>query len=703
LPPPMPAAADASGGDGGGGAPAVAGGGRSGLNISVISRGRSPQSVLPRSRPVAAGTAASGGSPIRARASSASSGGGDGHLSEAAFRKIWQRLDRNNSGVIQVKDIVANASFIQQECPKLLQQYGKIARGGQVKSQDVRRLLLGLLDGQRTAGQHGGASQASVRMSDDEMLRLFELLKDAEGMITVQKIVEHKEVVLQRCPAMVHDFEKIDLDKDSKLSWDELKVFNGGTAEWLEHQLDGIVGLEELKAQVRSFYRSVMLDRTRRNLGHAVQGMAKAPHMIFQGSPGTGKTSLGRIMANLLHRIGVTSSPELKEVQRPELVAEHVGQTGPKTQAVLTAAKAGVLFIDEAYRLTSTESKNDFGREAVETLMAAMNEQPGKAPVMIFAGYTGDMEKFMCANEGLYRRIGYTFDFKDYSPRNLAQILELLVGGKGFKLERSLLEDDRTALAALIEQNTVQRARSLMNGGLCERLFDLAKQQLDARDDPERPTVEIGAEDLITACRNLPPPPDRGNSPHFHAAGPAAALDASSLSAVALQELRGVASEGFDKGLPPVSRNVWFHILACDGLRHARGCFRPISGYFVIVRFNRTEVHRTACSSPCGGSPVFRETRIIPYSGETLVEFVVMRQTSWAGPAFVGSAALALSGWEVFDGCLDLRASDRPVGQLQVQVGWQMLASVTGHHLFTEAVGAATKVALAPPATKVET
>jgi len=165
--------------------------------------------------------------------------------------------------------------------------------------------------------------------------------------------------------------------------------------------------------------------------------------MIFQGNPGTGKTSLGRVMACLLHRIGIVSTPSLKEVQRPDLVGEHVGHTGPKTQEVLKISAQGVLFIDEAYRLTSTESKNDFGREALETLMAAMNDPPGKAPVMIFAGYSEDMTRFMQANDGLYRRIGYNFNFSDYSPRDLAHILDLITFGKGFKIEPSLLENER--------------------------------------------------------------------------------------------------------------------------------------------------------------------------------------------------------------------------------------------------------------------
>merc|ERR1712232_955126 len=103
-------------------------------------------------------------------------------------------------------------------------------------------------------------------------------------------------------------------------------------------------------------------------------------HMVFRGNPGTGKTSMGRLMAKLLCRVGLLPSAELREVQRPDLVAEYVGQTGPKTRKIIEESKNGVLFIDEAYRL-SAGGKNDFGREAIEELMASMNDPPGKAPI----------------------------------------------------------------------------------------------------------------------------------------------------------------------------------------------------------------------------------------------------------------------------------------------------------------------------------
>jgi len=550
-----------------------------------------------------------------------------------------------------------------------------------VKYQDVRRLLLGLMD-DPTKRQ----VKETPMLSEDEARCLFMKLRDEEDVITARALAEHKDIVMQRFPALIQDFEKIDLDNDSKITWEELKVFIGGTAEWLEHELTGVIGLEELKGQVRSFYRSLMLDQTRRQQGHDVRGPVKAPHMIFQGNPGTGKTSLGRIMARLLYRIGVTTTPDLKEVQRPDLVGEHVGQTGPKTQAVLNEAKKGVLFIDEAYRLTSVESKNDFGREAVETLMAAMNEPAGKAPVMIFAGYIRDMANFMRANEGLYRRIGYTFDFTDYSPGELARIMELFTSAQGFKIDSILLTDDRAALAKLIDEHTVPRARALMNGGLCERLFDGAKQNLDARDDPENPTVVFSRGDLQAACQAIPLPPEplcaevaaptsmptskvETPVPLLAAVPPPATVPTPAQEEMLLHQPLSHPSVARGSGS---ERNLWFHVEEGQGLqlRRASPCCGSRSS-FVSVRLDRVEVHRTAILA--GSAPSWQETRIVPYGGESLVEFAV-----FSGPHFAGSATLALKGLDIFDGPLELRIGDKSTGQLRAKLGWQLLMEAPG-------------------------
>lgn len=588
-------------------------------------------------------------------------------MNEAAIRRIWQKLDRFNSGQIQVKDIVQNATFIQQECPLLLNEYERIARGGCVKYQDVRRLMMGLME---SGNKRKAKPETPKPMSEEQAKELFDSLQE-DGVITAKSLVAHKERVLKVLPALVHDFEKIDLDKDNKISWAELRVFVGGVAEWLEHELESVVGLAELKDQVRAFYRSLMLDETRRAQGHDVKGMAKTPHMIFQGNPGTGKTSLGRIMAKLLHRIGITSTPELKEVQRPDLVGEHVGQTGPKTQAIIDVSRSGVLFIDEAYRLTSVESKNDFGREAVETLMAAMNEPPGKCPVMIFAGYTRDMERFMTANEGLYRRIGYIFDFTDYEPADLAQILELIVSAKGFIIEPSLLAAERAGLAQLIESNTQPRSRALMNGGLCERVFDAAKQNLDARDDPEHPTVLLSVEDLQLACQSLPAPPEPPEK-----GGEVAAPESQPAPLTAAPAQMQMNSES-------ASKNVWFHLGGTKSLPKVGGCCSGGGRFLARVRLDQREVLRTE-PQPGGPprSPAFDALRIIPYCGESLLEVVVTE-----GQNFVGSASLALMGLTHWNGEMMLKANDQPAGTIYLQVGWQFVSSVTGADSLKRLVG----------------
>uniref|UniRef100_A0A7S1RKA8 Uncharacterized protein n=1 Tax=Alexandrium catenella TaxID=2925 RepID=A0A7S1RKA8_ALECA len=142
-----------------------------------------------------------------------------------------------------------------------------------------------------------------------------------------------------------------------------------------------------------------------------------------------------------------------------------------------------------------------------------MNEPPGKAPVMVFAGYPDDMDAFMKANSGLYRRIAYTFDFTDYSPLDLAQILNGIATSAGFFFNDALTERNFMQLAKLIEENTLQEARELMNGGICERIFTFAKQSLDCREasigTTTNPSVELLESDVLEACRRIPPPPPR--------------------------------------------------------------------------------------------------------------------------------------------------------------------------------------------------
>lgn len=424
-----------------------------------------------------------------------------GKKSKAEAIRVWDKLDTSRRGFVTVHDVLKQAKLLEAECPDFIREYESVAKDGRV----TRAAFLDYCVGK-------AASAEERRKVDMVQLRsMFDEVAGPGGQIRVADLIKHRPRIQAVFPPLLEKFSEIDLSMSSTVSWAELEVYAGGTGEWLEYQLDRVVGLELLKQQIRQFHHSVVLDKKREDAGHKVKTGGKY-HMIFQGNPGTGKTSLARVIAQLLHRIGIIQTDLLVEVQRDKLVAEYVGQTGPKTQKVIEQARQGVLFIDEAYRLSQDNGKSDFGREAIEQLMGAMNDPPGKAPIMVFAGYADDMDLFMQANSGLYRRIGYTFDFSDYAPGELAEILNSIVRGAGFKLAPSLSANRFQRLSNVIEAKTLEEAREMMNGGLCERLFDFAKQSLDAREavvSATNPSLEITEGDILEACRRIPPPPVR--------------------------------------------------------------------------------------------------------------------------------------------------------------------------------------------------
>ncbi|MBR5381246.1 MAG: AAA family ATPase [Oscillospiraceae bacterium] len=214
-------------------------------------------------------------------------------------------------------------------------------------------------------------------------------------------------------------------------------------------QLDELVGLEKVKENVRSLINLVKVRKLREEHGLPVPPISL--HLVFMGNPGTGKTTVARLIAQLYHAIGVLPKGQLVEVDRSGLVAGYVGQTAVKTSEVIKSALGGVLFIDEAYALTSAEGTNDFGHEAVETILKAMEDHRNDL-VVIVAGYDELMEKFISSNPGLESRFNRYFVFEDYNGEQLYAILQSMCRKNQYELAEDAAEYAKKLLSDLYEQ-----------------------------------------------------------------------------------------------------------------------------------------------------------------------------------------------------------------------------------------------------------
>jgi probable Rubsico expression protein CbbX len=221
-----------------------------------------------------------------------------------------------------------------------------------------------------------------------------------------------------------------------------------------------LIGLVPVKKKVEEIGSLLLVDRARQRFG--LSAARPNLHMCFTGMPGTGKTTVALMMADLLHRLGYIEKNRLVHAMRDDLVGEYIGHTAPKTKAVLDRAMGGVLFIDEAYSLYRSEDSKDYGRECIDVLMQVMENQRDKL-VVILAGYKDRMDHFFESNPGMSSRIAHHLDFAAYELDELLAIGGLMLGRSSYYLSDEAVVTFRDYLSQQVGQPRFANARSVRN------------------------------------------------------------------------------------------------------------------------------------------------------------------------------------------------------------------------------------------------
>lgn len=272
------------------------------------------------------------------------------------------------------------------------------------------------------------------------------------------------------------------------------KIEEKKTLEEIFKDLNELVGLEKVKKVLYDLVDVINLKEKAKDL--TIKDMNL--HMVFLGNPGTGKTTIARIISNILYNLGYIKENKLIEVSSKDLVGQYVGQTAPKTMDVINKSLNGVLFIDEAYSL-AVKGENSYNAEAIATLIQAMENYRDKL-VVIFAGYTKEMQDFLDSNSGIVSRIGYTLEFDDYTTEELIKIFNNFATKNGFIVEDEAIK----YLEEVINEN--RNTKNFGNARFVRNIYEktVIKHATNVKDKKQNKILKtITKEDISIENLNL--------------------------------------------------------------------------------------------------------------------------------------------------------------------------------------------------------
>lgn len=329
----------------------------------------------------------------------------------------------------------------------------------------------------------------------------FTITEAAQSILMEQVMLAHKsstahsgngrmvrnmvEKIMRNQSARIAAVEDVSKEGLTEITPEDIEVRSTNKSTFdLEKALAPVVGLNDVKNYVRSLYARLRMQNERKKMGLPVDG-AQTLHMIFKGNPGTGKTMIARTIADVLYNIGIIKTNKLIETDRAGLVAGYVGQTAIKTTEKVSEAMDGVLFIDEAYALAQGGA-NDFGREAIDTLVKLMDDNRERL-VVILAGYSKNMDDFLLTNPGLKSRFPNIIEFADYAADELMSIAENLYSSKGYVLSTGAKAKLFTTMEKALYEESFGNGRYVRNA--FER--SLNKQALRLSSDPDLTREEL--------------------------------------------------------------------------------------------------------------------------------------------------------------------------------------------------------------------